>query len=218
MISHNGGKIAALRAEYARLKNAIGARLGEFEALYKTGTDSALFTEMCFCACTPQNDAHKAWDAVTALGRAKLLTRGTREQIAVALREGGVRFHNNKAAYIVKNREAFLPGLKKRVDAMLEEGLPAARCRLAALVSGWGLKEASHFLRNTGHGDVCILDRHILRKLAEFGAIPRVPQTLPAALYLEIEGAMKTFARRADIPVPALDLLFWHEAKGEIFK
>jgi N-glycosylase/DNA lyase len=129
-----------------------------------------------------------------------------------------VRFHNNKAAFIVKNRELFLPGLKKRIDSMLAAGHIPARNLLAEQAFGWGLKEASHFLRNTGHGGVCILDRHILRKLAEFDVIPGVPPALPRPLYLEIEDKMKKFAECVTIPVDALDLLFWHEAKGEIFK
>jgi N-glycosylase/DNA lyase len=65
---------------------------------------------------------------------------------------------------------------------------------------------------------VCILDRHILRKLAAYKVIPSVPKTLSVALYFEIETKMIQFAQKLDIPVDALDLLFWHEAKNEVFK
>jgi N-glycosylase/DNA lyase len=210
--------IKGLVLEYARLKGIIHARLLEFKALYATGADEALFAEMCFCVCTPQTNAHRAWNAVETLKERGLLLKGDEARVAGALKDCGVRFHNNKAAYIIKNRSAFLPALKKRMDALLVDGTVLARNALSKDASGWGLKEASHFLRNTGHGGVCILDRHILRKLAEYKVIPAVPQTLCASLYFEIEAKMMRFSKKLDIPVDALDLLFWHEAKNEVFK
>ena len=196
----------------------IQARLADFKALYAAGDEEALFAEMCFCVCTPQTNAHRAWDAAALLKKRGLLARGGQARVANALKECGVRFHNNKASYIIKNRGAFLREIKPRVDTLLNDGEAAARNGLARVVNGWGLKEASHFLRNTGHGGVCILDRHILRKLAEYKVIPGVPKALPAPLYFEIETKMIQFSKKLDIPVDALDLLFWHEAKNEVFK
>ena len=210
--------IKDLAGAYERVSAIIQARLADFKALYATRDDEALFAEMCFCVCTPQTNAHRAWDAAALLKKRGLLARGGEARVANALKECGVRFHNNKASYIIKNRDAFLPEIKERVDALLNDGEQAARNTLARVVNGWGLKEASHFLRNTGHGGVCILDRHILRKLAEYKVIPGVPKALPTALYFEIETKMIQFSKKLDIPVDALDLLFWHQAKNEVFK
>jgi N-glycosylase/DNA lyase len=216
--SLNMAAIKDLTDAYEKVSGIIQARLKEFKAVYAAGDDEALFAEMCFCVCAPQTNAHRAWDAAELLKKRGLLLKGGEMRVANALKECGVRFHNNKASYIVKNRSSFLPGIKERLDALLDDSENAARNVLARVVSGWGLKEASHFLRNTGHGGVCILDRHILRKLAEHKVIPVVPKTLSTALYFEIETKMIQFAQKLGIPVDALDLLFWHEAKNEVFK
>src|SRR5207249_12322603 len=94
-----------------------------------------------------------------------------------------------------------------------------ARDWLAREIDGLGLKEASHFLRNTGRGeDFAILDRHILRNLIRHGVVRRLPQTLTARRYLDIEARTQQFSHEIGIPMSALDLLFWSRETGEIFK
>jgi N-glycosylase/DNA lyase len=201
---------------YKAIKPAVEARLLEFQRLGAEGSDREVFTEMCFCLCTPQNDARKAWGAVRALSGSFLETGGE-DEIAGVLRAEGVRFHRNKAAYIVKNRALFSPKTKERLAAALgnRTGIEA-RNHLAAVVAGWGLKEASHFLRNIGlGGGLCILDRHIMRQLAVYGV---AEEALTNKTYLGIEQRMIEFAAMHAIPVDAFDLVLWYEEKGEIFK
>ena len=82
-----------------------------------------------------------------------------------------------------------------------------------------GYKEASHFLRNIGFGDdIAILDRHILKHLVGNKVIPEVPKSLTGKKYLEIEQKMKEFANSTGIPFGHLDLVWWSEETGEIFK
>ena len=50
------------------------------------------------------------------------------------------------------------------------------------------------------------------------GAIESLPKSLTPKKYLEIEEKMKEFADRINIPFPELDLLFWSEETGEVFK
>ena len=86
-------------------------------------------------------------------------------------------------------------------------------------VKGLGLKEASHYLRNVGHGKtLAILDRHILKNLVKCGAIEHVPASLTEKRYFEIEREMENFCKKTGIPLAHLDLLFWAEETGEIFK
>ncbi|PIV55041.1 DNA lyase [Candidatus Desantisbacteria bacterium CG_4_10_14_0_8_um_filter_48_22] len=93
------------------------------------------------------------------------------------------------------------------------------RAWLVGNVKGMGYKEASHFLRNIGFGkDIAILDRHILKNLKALGVISDIPDTLTEKIYLEIEGKMRDFAERTDIPLESLDLLFWSMQTGHIFK
>ena len=81
------------------------------------------------------------------------------------------------------------------------------------------MKEASHFIRNIGLGkELAILDRHILRNLLKFEVISNIPRTLGKKTYLHIESKMKEFSNKIDIPMSDLDLLFWSEETGEIFK
>jgi N-glycosylase/DNA lyase len=210
-----------LRELYGSIKADVDGRLRDFAALGTEGGDLDLWTEACFCSCTPQNNAKKAWEAVCEAGRSGLLTDGGQDALAALLRERGVRFHNHKAAYICKNRPLLYPQTKAKLGRLLSEadGIMQGRNGLARVVSGWGLKEASHFLRNIGRGDeLCILDRHILRRLHHYNVINAVPASLPLKLYLEIEKKMIEFADTESIPVAALDLVFWYEAKGEIFK
>jgi N-glycosylase/DNA lyase len=206
-----------LTAIYAQIRPAIEARLEDFRKLWATGSDKDVFKEMCFCCCTPQNNAHKAWGAVCRLEERSLLETGTAPEIAEVL-HNGVRFHQNKAGYIVKNRGEFYPDTKERVSRLLQTDSPIeARNRLAERAAGWGLKEASHFLRNIGFGGgICILDRHILRQLAVYGLWTERP--LNRAVYLETEQQMISFAEQESIPVDALDLVLWFKETGELFK
>jgi N-glycosylase/DNA lyase len=203
------------------LRHAIDERLVEFAALGATGDERSLFREMCFCLCTPQTNAHYAWDTISALATEGSLYDAPSEVIAAALRSGGVRFHNIKANAIIRARTRFWPATREILTRFFAStGSPsAARDILAQEVTGWGLKEASHFLRNIGLGaSMCILDRHILRCLAREGVIASIPKSLSPNLYHSIEQAMLSFAASIGIRADALDILFWHEETGEIFK
>jgi N-glycosylase/DNA lyase len=209
-----------LRDAYLSIRTEVDERLGEFRTLWEKGTDAEVFREMCFCACTPQNNARKAWSAVCALGGR--LETDDADQIAATLREYGVRFHANKARYIAANRETFFPDTKARIAAVVRDRSQfEARNLLAERVCGWGLKEASHFLRNIGFGgEICILDRHILRQLALYGVFQQTAGTtsLTKKTYWEAEAKMALFAASEGIPIDALDLVFWFAEKGELFK
>lgn len=211
--------LAVLREAYADQGPTIRRRLREFRAVGRGG-DADLFAELVFCILAVQSRARASDGAVRGLTADGLLFRGTEREIAAYLRRR-VRFHNHKAAYIVRARRRFFgedaPGLRATLDAL---GSPeAAREWLVREVDGIGLKEASHFLRNIGRGaDLAILDRHILRNLVRHGILATMPASLPPRRYLRIEERMRRFADAAGIPLGALDLLFWSRETGEIFK
>jgi N-glycosylase/DNA lyase len=207
----------SLQKTYSSIRPAIDAQLSAFAAVWECGDDHALWREMCFCTCTPQTNAHRGWAAASELSESGLLTGGSVAQTAAVLRGCGVRFHNNKAHYIVQNRDNFYPHTKRRLAKMLVRDDPQRE--LYSRVAGWGMKEAAHFMRNIGFGHIaCILDRHILRQLVRCGVIPEIPRTLPVSLYHEIDLKMKHLAQKIEIPLAALDLVFWFEETGEIFK
>ncbi|HLM02976.1 MAG TPA: hypothetical protein VK400_18130, partial [Pyrinomonadaceae bacterium] len=79
-------------------------------------------------------------------------------------------------------------------------------------------KEASHFLRNVGLKGYAILDKHILRSLAELKIIddPKPPNT--RAKYLRVEQQLKNFACQLEIDFDEMDLVLWSLKTGEILK
>ena len=106
--------------------------------------------------------------------------------------------------------------IKERLDT---KDIFALRGWLVENVKGYGMKEASHFLRNIGLGDdIAILDRHILKHLVKNNVIPEVPKSLTEKKYMEIENRMRAFSKEIGIPFAHLDLLWWSEETGEIFK
>jgi N-glycosylase/DNA lyase len=208
-----------LKSLYDSLKSKIDEKLLSFQILWNTGSDIDIFTELCFCTCTPQSNAQKCWAAAERLKDLSYLLEGNNIEIEYILKEAGVRFHKNKAKYIITNRERFGEATKLET-AKYFGNIQNARDKLARDVKGFGLKEASHFLRNIGFGqDLAILDRHILRKLSEYGVIPRIPEQLTVPVYHEIETSMKSFADDIGVPLDALDFCFWSQThKGELFK
>jgi len=201
------------------LRNKLQRRLNEFAALRRTGREANIFAELAFCLMTPQSKALNCWAAVKRLFEKGLLFSAPAGRLSREL--SGVRFHHTKARRIILARRRFFQNGKWLLRQSINErkGTLAARDWLTDNVLGLGYKEASHFLRNIGYFDeICILDRHILRNLKTFGVIDEVPDTLPRARYLEIEGKMKDFAKQIKIPVAHLDLLLWCKETGEIFK
>jgi len=207
-----------LLAKYARQRRDIEARLAHFESAGKKG-GRALFEELCFCLLTPQSKARSCDAAICELKERKLLFSGDAASIAKVLVRR-TRFHNNKAHYLVEAREKFAANNFAPLAHTTFSGTERhAREYFLREVKGLGLKEASHYLRNVGRGKtLAILDRHILKNLVKCKSIENVPASLTEKRYLEIEKEMEKFCARTGIPLAHLDLLFWAEETGEIFK
>ena len=204
-----------LLEHYKKKKTEIKRRLKEFE---KIGNDSdeEIFAELCFCLCTPQSKAKVCGDFLEKIKRNGILFNGTESEIKKFMK---VRFRNNKSRYIVEARKLFKESGKIKIKNKLIGDPKEVREWLVKNVKGLGMKEASHFLRNIGMGkNLAILDRHILKNLQKYGVINEIPKTLTKRNYLEIEQKMRQFSKRIGIPMNELDLLFWSEETGEIFK
>lgn len=208
-----------LKEIHEQKRPAIESRLQDFRDVYAQ-SDEDIFAELCFCLLTPQTKAKSAAKVIDKLKEKNLLLNGSPEEIKLWM--APIRFNNNKSQYIVEARKLFTDEEGKIiVKGKLEEhGSPIAmRSWLVQNVKGYGLKEASHFLRNIGFGDdIAILDRHILKHLVKNNVIPEIPKSLTDKKYLEIEEKMKIFARENGIPMAHLDLIWWSEETGEIFK
>lgn len=205
--------------DYKESKKQIRERLLEFCQVWKE-PDERIFEEMAFCFCTPQSSARSCFSAVDYLARSGTLLRGDHAAISQRLR-GSVRFHNSKSRYIIEARRLFTDHAGRlRIKERLHHHDPLAlREWLVKNVKGFGYKEAGHFLRNIGMGDnIAILDRHILRNMVKYKVIKELPSTLTRKRYLELEENFREFSKKVGIPMGELDLLFWSQETGEIFK
>ncbi len=208
-----------IRKLYEPRKNAISQRLNDFRKVWSNGTDEDILAELAFCLFTPQSKAKSCWAAVCRLKANGLVCKGSPKQISCKL--DGVRFHNNKSKYLASARKLFSKNGKLCLKKTISSFDDTLECRewLVKNVKGLGYKEASHFLRNIGFGEkVAIIDRHILTNLKRYGVIKEIPKTITKQKYLEIEKKTADFARKTGIPLTHLDLLFWSNETGEVFK
>lgn len=208
------------------LHERMKRRLEYFERVFKRDNDKRLFAEFAFCICTPQTKARSGAAAIIDLYNNNLLFKGSAEKVANILIKH-VRFHNMKAENIVLARKLYFPNekfvLKDRInEALKNDTMVELRNELAKEVKGYGLKEASHFLRNIGFGQkIAILDRHIMRVMDKLSILPEgmTPKTnLTKNNYLQCESNLVEYSKSEKIPMEYLDFVFWYDATNDIFK
>jgi N-glycosylase/DNA lyase len=211
--------VEKIRAAHRARRRDIRARLAEFEEVWRAADDARLWEEMVYCIFTAGASARMGLGSVEAVRH--LLAGGTHDELAAALQRKH-RYPNSRSGYIVTTRE-FLEGdcrmrLRERLESFAD---PLERRDWLARergVKGLGYKESSHFLRNVGLRGYAILDKHILRCLAEVGVVdtPQPPST--RARYLATEERLRRFARDLAIDFDELDLVLWSMKTGEILK
>jgi Thermostable 8-oxoguanine DNA glycosylase len=197
----------------------IRARLAEFEEIWRHGDDFRLWEEMVFCFFTGGCSARMGMRSIEAVR--PLLLDGTHEELMNAL-VGRHRYPRARAGYIVASRdflqrhcgmqlrkklESFADPLERRDWLVREKG-----------IKGLGYKEASHFLRNIGLKGYAILDKHILRSLAELKIIDDLKPPNTRSKYLTIEKKFKDLSHRLKIDFDEMDLVLWSIKTGEILK
>lgn len=206
---------------YEIKKYEIKKRLDEFKTAFNQ-SDEKLFSELAFCILTPQSKATTADNIIKKLEKTNLLLHGTEDQIKPFLNP--IRFNNEKAKRLVVNRDFFSENGKIKIKdkiVKLSKDPFLLREWLVENIEGYGMKEASHFIRNIGlsENQLAILDVHILKNLKELGVIDsdtKIPSTRKK--YLEIESKMKDFANEIKIPMDELDILLWSKETGMVFK
>ncbi len=213
--------IESVRGAHAARRNEIRARLRQFHVVWKTASDARLWEEMVFCIFTAGASAKMGLRSVEAIR--PLLANGRQQAMTRALVSAGAhRFPNARPEYVVTTRD-YLQGscamrLRERLNGF---GDPFDRRDWLATeprIKGLGYKEASHYLRNIGFKGYSILDKHIVRCLAELGVIDSPKPPANRHRYLETESKMRQFATDAGIDFDELDLVLWSMKTGEILK
>lgn len=213
--------IDRLRATHATRRREIRARLSEFDQVWNSESDGRLWEEMVYCIFTAGSSAASGMTAVKAVK--PLLSKGSRAAITRALKKPpAYRFHNVRAEHVVATRAFLRQNVSMRLRDKLESFGDADERRdwLARTrgIKGLGYKEASHFLRNVGFKGYGILDKHIIRCLAELGVIDSAKPPTTRARYLATESRMKDFANDVGINFDELDLALWSIKTGKILK
>jgi len=196
---------------HAERHGAIRLRLDEFKSVPK----EAYFYECLYCLLTPQSSAVNAGKAIAALQEHDFRHSEIDPEPLLHQKEYYIRFHRTKAKHLLRTKEEF-----SIIYAQLtnRKSSPELREWLVINVKGLGWKEASHFLRNIGHRNLAILDRHILKNLLRLGVLRSLPKTLTTKHYKSIEKKFQKFSSKIGIPMDELDLLFWSMETGEILK
>jgi N-glycosylase/DNA lyase len=211
--------IEKIKETHAARSAEIRARLREFEDIWKTGTDERLWEEMVFCFFTGGCSAKMGLRSVEATR--PFLMQGNFEDLSGAL-SGVHRYPFARAGYIVASRDFLQEHCGLRLREKLADFTDDLERRdwlvREKRIKGLGYKEASHYLRNIGLKGYAILDKHILRSMAELGLIddPQPPNT--RAKYLTIEEKLKKLAHLTGIDFDELDLVLWSMKTGEILK
>jgi N-glycosylase/DNA lyase len=210
--------VATHRARHKEIRK----RLREFEEVWRTGSDARLWEELAYCIFTAGASARMGLNSVDAVR--PLLLDGDSDAMTVALKSAGAhRFPVARPRYIVSTRNYFHTDcgmlLRKRLRSFKD---PIERRDWLAQekqVKGLGYKEASHFLRNIGVKGHAILDKHVLRCLAEIGVIDSAKSPPSTRMkYLEVEQQLIRFARDIGIDFDELDLVLWSMKTGQVLK
>ena len=208
-------------ATHRARRKEIRKRLDEFQDIWRRGSDARLWEELAFCIFTAGASARMGLNSVAAVR--SLLLEGDPEEMTAALKKAGAhRFPVARPRYIVTTRNYlranFGMSLRKRLRGFSD---PLERRDWLAQekqIKGLGYKESSHFLRNIGVKGHAILDKHVMRCLADVGVVDSAMPPSRRAKYLEVEQQLKKFSRDIRIDFDELDLVLWSMKTGEILK
>lgn len=203
--------VTDLRTLYLKRRKEINRRLRDFKKV----KPSDYFYELVYCLLTPQSSAENALYVTEELRRNNFEKNGFNPESILRNSNKYIRFHKTKSKRLVALKSSY-PLIKKKLRSEIKSH--DMRDWLVKNVDGFGMKEASHFLRNIGYPDLAILDRHILKCLYQLKVIGGLPASLTVKKYLQIEKKFKIFSDKCGISMDELDLLFWSLGTGRILK
>lgn len=195
------------------IKKIIDDKINEFSK-FQNKNNLEWFYEICFCLLTANFQAKKSIEIQKKLIENNGFIDFPQEKLAIELKKLGHRFYNMRAKYIVLARK-FQNNIKDeitKIDDIIEK-----RNWIVENFVGIGFKEASHFLRNTGHFNYAILDFHIIDILVNTNLIEK-PKTLNKKKYLEIEEKLFKLCDDLKISQGELDFYLWYLETNTILK
>jgi len=208
-------------ATHRARKKEIKTKLSEFAEVWRDGSDARLWEELAFCIFTAGASARMGLNSIDAVR--SLLLDGESEEMTRALKKAGAhRFPVARPRYIVTTRAYFRANfdmaLRQRLRSFADPFERRDWLAQEKQIKGLGYKESSHFLRNIGVKGHAILDKHVMRCLAEVGVIDSSRPPANRKGYLEIEQKFLQFAKDIKVNCDELDLVLWSMKTGEILK
>ena len=201
---------------YSKVESEIIKRLNGFSEI---SNKKDIFYEFCFCVLTPQSNAKRCAEAVEILKDLDFYNKKVNNRKILSVLRSKTRFYKNKTKYLFELKGSF-ENMWKFFDFDDKNKGDGVEIRewIVKNVKGFGYKEASHFLRNIGFKNLAILDRHILRNLFKIGVLKGSPKTVGKKEYFLIEKKFMDFSEGLKIEMDKLDLYFWYNETGEVFK
>lgn len=91
-----------------------------------------------------------------------------------------------------------------------------ARRFLVDNISGMGLKQASHFLRNIGFSkSLAIVDTHVISFLVEIGELSTRISTVTPAVYMKLENVLMNLCNNLELELSIFDMAIWKHMRGK---
>ena len=92
-----------------------------------------------------------------------------------------------------------------------------ARSFLAKNISGIGLKQASHFLRNIGYSSsLAIIDSHVMAFLIEVGAVSQENiKAVTPKIYMRLERILRDLCESFGFNLSIFDMAIWQYMRGK---
>jgi len=217
--------------EYLKLKNSFDLRKSWVEL-----SEKQLWEELCICILSSNVPYELALSAFYHLRENQFLdvkriitNSNSTQEISFELsrriyepkrRDGTFRkyrFPNVRASDIVKAAVTLYRetnGLSEILKNSRSE--KETRRFLADNVSGIGLKEASHFLRNVGYSkSLAIVDTHIVAFLIEIGELSDRVTTVTPAVYVKLEKILMNLCKNLGLNMSVFDMAIWKYMKGK---
>jgi len=125
------------------------------------------------------------------------------------------RFPNRRARDIVASAR-FMYSQHTGVRSVLRNLSNGIQAReyLSEKVQGLGMKEASHFLRDTKFSSsLAIIDTHVIKFLQDLSVLPRSRFRMEPKLYIQLEKILEDIARSLGTNLAILDIAIWNSMR-----
>ena len=203
---------------------------------WKMLSEDKIWEELCFCILSANVSFELAKSTIAVLSEKGLLDHDWLNEdgksslilfhemdksLFLPLKKNGgfrkYRYPKKRSIQIANAARAiYASNTLKQILSELDSDVEARKF-FVKQISGIGIKEASHFLRNIGYSNsLAIIDVHVLAFLKEFLLVDIENQSLTLQQYVKIEKILKNFVEHHNLDLGLFDLAVWYYMKNRI--